>query len=602
MDKLKTSWDLTPLFNSDGDPSIATKRKGVIRETEKFVGKWKKRKDYLKDPRILEKALDEYEYWAKHYANLGQEVYYFSLRTSLDQNDPSLKAKENKADELSKKIQNDIQFFELNIAKIDTKLQNKFLSYKPLYPYKHFLEKLFIQSKYLLSEPEEKIMNLKSTVSHENWVKMLSGFLAKEERKVLDKDKKSKTKNFSEILSLLSDKDKKVRDDSAKAFNEILKKHLDVAEHELNSILLNKKINDELRDYERPDKARHVSDDIDTQVVDALVKAVTGNFEVPKRYYKLKAKLMGVSKLAYHERNVEYAKVDNKEYKFDESYELISKVLTNLDAKFFQIFENFVKKGQVDVYSKKNKVSGAFCIYGLITHPVYILLNWTNKLQDVLTFAHELGHGINDELVKSSQNSLNFGTPTSTAEVASTFMEDFVLQELLEKADDELKLSLMMMKLNEDINSIHRQVAFYNFERELHKEFRSVGYLSKETIGKLFASHMESYMGYYVEQSDGSENWWVYVGHFRYFFYVYSYASGLLISKSLQASVKKDPKFIEKVKEFLSAGLSDSPKNIFENLGIDITNKKFWERGLSEIEVLLQETESLAKKLKLLAL
>jgi oligoendopeptidase F len=155
-----------------------------------------------------------------------------------------------------------------------------------------------------------------------------------------------------------------------------------------------------------------------------------------------------------------------------------------------------------------------------------------------------------------------------------------------------------MQKLNDDISSIFRQAACYRFEQELHGEFRKRGYLSKDELGKLFQKHMASYMGKYVEQSPGSENWWVYWNHIRYFFYVYSYASGLLISKSLQNSVKRDPAFINKVKEFLSAGLSASPKSIFNRLGIDITDKQFWDRGLDEVEKLLNETTLLAKKLK----
>jgi oligoendopeptidase F len=157
---------------------------------------------------------------------------------------------------------------------------------------------------------------------------------------------------------------------------------------------------------------------------------------------------------------------------------------------------------------------------------------------------------------------------------------------------------MMMMKLNNIVSTIFRQVALYRFEQELHGDFRSKGYLSKEEIGKLFQKHMSAYMGSSIELSRGSENWWVYWSHIRRFFYVYSYANGLLISKSLQASVKNDPNFIEKVKEFLSAGKSDSPKNIFKKLGIDIAKKKFWDNGLDEVEHLLQETTKLAKKLK----
>ena len=280
----------------------------------------------------------------------------------------------------------------------------------------------------------------------------------------------------------------------------------------------------------------------------------------------------------------------------DEIADIITKVLKNIDSDFLRVFE-ILFGGQIDVYPKNGKRSGAFANCNLLTNPSYILLNHTDRLSDVLTFAHELGHAINFELIRKKQNALNFGTPLSTAEVASTFFEDFVLRELAEKADDELKLALQMMKLNSDVSTIFRQIAFYNFETELHNKFRERGYLSKTEIGKIFQKHMKSYMGPAIKQSKESENWWVYINHFRYFFYVYSYSNGLLISKSLQASVKKDPKFISKLKKFLSAGLSDSPRNIFAGLGIDITDEKFWSEGLDEVNRLLKETEKLAKKL-----
>lgn len=590
------TWTLKKLFESDDDPGIEKKRKIVEQKSYEFINKWKNRKDYLEDPSRLKQALDEYEEWKRDYGTDGDEGYYFWLRTMQDQNNPHLKAKFNMIENFSKRIENDIQFFHLRIAKIPKRNQKKFLEYAGLKDYKHFLERIFAESRYLLSEPEEKILNLKTSPSYSNWVKMISGFLAKEERKVILEDGRKGIKTFSKILSLLNSKDKKVRDSAAKAFNDILDKNVEVAEAEINSVLANKKIDDELRKISRPDLTRHISDDIDSEIVDALIKIVSDRFDISSRYYELKARLMKVKRLKYHERNVEYGNI-YKKYTYNESIKLIYKVFKNLDSKFADILNGFMENGQFDVYPRKGKGSGAFCAHHLISQPTYILLNHTDKLRDVLTLAHELGHGINNELIREKQNALNFGTPTSTAEVASTFMEDFVLQEILKQADDELRLSIMMMKLNDDVSTIFRQVACYKFEQELHQEFRQKGYLSKEGIGRLFQKHMATYMGDFVEQSTGSENWWVYWSHIRSFFYVYSYASGLLISKSLQNSVKDNPKFIEKVKAFLSAGLSDSPKNIFKNLGVDITDRRFWNKGLDEVENLLQETTKLAEKL-----
>jgi oligoendopeptidase F len=592
----KAVWNLKPLFMGDNDPRIEGKRKLVEKKSTAFINTWKDRADYLEDPAILLQALDQYEAWKRQYGTDGDEGYYFWLRTQQDQNDPKLKARFNKIEEFSKKLENESQFFYLRIARIKPELQKRFLEHEGLAKYRHFLERIFAESRYHLSEPEEKILNLKLATSSSNWTKMTSGFLSKEERPVIAENGKRKLIPFSGLVGLMNSKKKRVRDSAAKAFNDILAKNVEVAESEINSVFANKKIDDELRGAPRPDTLRHVADDIESEVVDSLIEAVSKRFTISARYYALKARLLRVRKLAYHERNVEYGKVTGR-YPYPRGAALVHAVLGKLDREFADIFAGFVENGQIDVFPKKGKDSGAFCIHHLMVQPTYILLNHTGKLHDVLTIAHELGHGINNELIKKKHHALDFGTPTSTAEVASTFMEDFVLEEIIHSADDELRFSIMMQKLNDDVSSIFRQVACYKFEQELHKDFRAKGYLSKEEIGKLFRKHMAAYMGNAVLQSEGSENWWVYWNHIRYFFYVYSYASGLLISKSLQNSVKQDPAFIHKVKEFMSAGLSDSPKNIFSRLGIDISDKRFWDKGLDEVERLLDETEQLAKRL-----
>ncbi len=592
----QTTWDLTPLFANDHDPLMGKKRKQVEKQSYAFINAWKDRTDYLEDPVVLRDALDQYEAWKGRYGTDGDEGYYFWLRTQQDQNDPKLKAQFNKVETFSKKIENDSQFFYLRIARIKPEQQQKFLQHQSLQKYRHFLERVFAESRFHLSEPEEKILNLKASTSYGNWTKMTAGFLSKEERSIAVGDGRSKPRSFSELVELMNNGRKPVRDAAAAAFNDILLKHLDVAEAELNSVLQNKKVDDELRGTARPDQLRHLSDDIESEVVDTLINSVADRFAISARYYTLKAKLLKMKKLKYHERNVGYGEVAKK-YPFRAATNLVSSVMNKLDPRFGSIFSSFLEHGQIDALPKKGKDSGAFCIHHLMIQPTYILLNHTGTLHDVLTIAHELGHGINNELVREKQHALDFGTPTSTAEVASTFMEDFVLEEILRTADDDLRLSIMMQKLNDDVSSIFRQVACYRFEQELHQEYRGRGYLSKEEIGALFSKHMEAYMGNAVEQSAGAENWWVYWSHIRYFFYVYSYASGLLISKSLQAGVKKDPASIAKVKGFLSAGLSDSPKNIFLKLGVNIADKRFWDRGLDQVEALLNETEALAKRM-----
>ncbi len=591
-----TKWDLTPIFESDDDPRIAEVRKRVEEASYAFINKWKDRDDYLSDPAILKEALDEYEAWARNFGCYDAEEYYFHLRGAQDQLDTTLKGRLSQISDLSKKIQNDIQFFDLRLAKVSPEKQAEFLASPLLLDYRHHLELLFAQARYQLSEEAEKILNRTGQASHGDWVRMVSAFLSKEERTVPLEDGTRAIKSFPEIISLLKSQNKPVRDAAAAAIHEILAKNSDVAEHELNAVLHNKKVRDELRGLERPDRARHISDDLDSEVVDVLLESVSAHFPIVHRWYELKAKLLGLPRLEYHERAVEYGEI-SQTYSYQEAVDLVSRVFTQLDAQFGQIFDGFVAQGQVDVFPAKGKKDGAFCAGGSLVLPTHILLNFTQRFDDVCTLAHEVGHGINDDMMKLDQNALNFGAPLSTAEVASTFMEDFVLQELMAGAGDELRLAIMVKKLDDDVSTIFRQVACYLFEQELHTVFREKGYLGKAEIGNLFQKHMGAYMGPAVEQSAGSENWWIYWSHIRTFFYVYSYASGLLISKSLQAMVGNDHAFVAKVKEFLSAGSSKSPKEIFLALGIDITDPDFWNKGLGETEKLLDETEALARRL-----
>jgi oligoendopeptidase F len=567
----------------------------VDKAVDTFANKWKPQVHSLVEVSCLKNALDDYEALMRHFGTSGKEGFYFWLRTKQDQNDPKLKAKSNKVEERSRNNEIKLEFFTLYLSKIDIAHQKKLLNAKELKEYHHLLEQLFAAGQHKLSEEGEKIMTMKGQTSYDNWVKMVSSSLSKEEREIIIKGKKVK-KNFSELASELSNTDKKTRDGAAKALNDILISKREIAEAELNSVLANRKVNDEIRKYTRPDASRHLSDDMDSKVVDTLLNAVEKRFKISQDFYKLKAKLLGATKLAYHERNVPY-EMKEQEYSFEKACNLIDGVFTRLDPQFGEIFRRFIENGRVDAFPKKGKRGGAFCVWWDPELPTYILLNHNNKLTEVSTIAHEFGHAINAELSKKAQNALNFSTPTSTTEVASTFMEDFVFQEMLKEGTDEDRLGLMMAKLNDDVSTILRQVACYRLEEQLHREYRNKGYLSAEEIGTIFHKNMAAYMGSAVEQSPGSENWWIYWSHIRNYFYVYSYASGLLISKALQRETAKNPQFISNVKEFLSAGGSQSPQQIFSRLGIDITKETFWNEGLDEIERLLKDTEKLARKL-----
>jgi oligoendopeptidase F len=333
MEKLtikKTDWDLTPVLKSEDKEFILKKRKEWEKASYDFINKWKKQKDYLTNSKILKEALDEYEKWRKNFGTEASEAYYFYLKTFIDQNNPKLKAKYGNVEEFSKKIENDIQFFILNIGKISKKNQKTFLENPDLGEYKHFLERVFLKSKFWLTEKEEKIMNLKEKSSYSSWVDMVSGLLSKEEKEVIDEDGGKVKKTYTDMVNLMMSAKKEVRDKSAEAFNEIMKKYSEFAEIEINAILNDKKINDELRGFKRADSARHLSDDIDSKIVDSLIDAVRKRFDISKKFYEFKAKLLGLKRLEYHERNIPYGNI-NKNYNYGDSVNLVYSVFNNLD-------------------------------------------------------------------------------------------------------------------------------------------------------------------------------------------------------------------------------------------------------------------------------
>jgi len=582
MITMKTKWNLNQLYSSTDDPRIEKDVKESIKKVSSFVKKWKENKEYLKEPKVLKNALDEYEEFNKELGIFDKPLYYFSLLNYLDQSNTETKGRLNQLGEQATHLYNEIQFFELNISKIDKQKQETFLNSPYLKDYKHYLQQLFKQGNFLLTDKEEKVFNLMSKTSHSNWVNMLSELLSKQEIEVLNEKKQRVRISYNEISKYLNSQDKKTRDYAAKQFNRVNEKYSEIAEFEINSVLERKKISDAYRNIPRPDLLRHIGDDMKSEVVDTLIDVVSKNFDISKQYYRKKAKLLNQKTIGYHERNVPLGNI-KKEYSYKDSIKLVKETFKNLDPEFLNIVNTLELNGQYDVFPKKNKSGGAFCITVNKTLPTFVLLNHNNTLNDVLTLAHESGHAIHSTMSKG-QNSLNYSYPTSLAEIASTFFEDFVLDEILKDADDELKFNIIAEKLNGDMSSIFRQIAFYKFEKELHEKFAKKGYLDKDLISEIFCKHMRAYLGDYVDKDEGMRYGWVYWSHLRRFFYVYSYASGLLISKYLQNKVKKDPSFIENFKYLLKSGSSKSPEDIFTDLRIDIRKESFWQEGIDTIK------------------
>lgn len=582
----KTEWDLTLFYKSAKDPQIEKDTEVTCKKVHSFAKKYKG-KDFLKNNKTLLKALNDFEELSKE-IGLTKVAYYYSYRKEINSADTEAEAALTKLSSLSAELSNETTFFELELGKITKKRQREILSDKTFSHFKYFLENIFENAQFHLTEAEEKILNLKSLPSHALWK---SGF-----KRVLGKQTisfKGKEMPLAEVSSSYFNLSKKDRRTLYKKMMLTLEGIADFAESEMNAILTNKKINDELRGYKTPyeETVRGYENKLET--VEVLRKTVEKYNKTSHHFYKIKAMLLGEEHLTNSDRNVPVGKL-NKKIPFSEAVAIVREEFKNADPQFAELLDRMLKNGHIDVYPKKGKRGGAFCSseYGL---PTFIMLNHTDDLNSLSTLAHEMGHAIHSEYSKT-QGVLYEDYTISTAEVASTFFEALVFDATYQKAAEKEKVTLLHKKLHDDMGTIFRQIACFEFEVDLHNAIREQGYVDKEQIAAMLNKRMSSYLGpaVHLEPLDG----YMFVSwpHIRNFFYVYSYAFGQIISAALYAKYKEDKSFIEKIIEFLSAGGSMSPEDIFKSIGIDVTRPDFFETGLKQIDQQVKELEKLVKK------
>lgn len=583
---IKKDWNFKLFYKDDKDPQIEKDFKTFEKAVISFEKKHKKDKSYLSDNRKLLKALSDYEKLLAMPEYI-KPYFYFQLRRDVDSDNKMLNAKANEYQQKLNLMGNKILFFVLSIGKIDKKKQKEFLTDKQLSKYKYFLKKIFDDSKYQLSEPEEKIINLYDTPANHMWVDGVSKIIGKQEVKF--KNRKIPISEAFGLLSSLKTKDRRGLN------NEINKKLIEVSdfsEAEINAVYTTKKISDELRGFKNPYQSTVKSYENEESVIENLVKTVTDNYYISHRFYKIKAKLLREKKLEYADRAASVGSI-SKNFSFEQAVFLVEKAYKKLGEKYTKIFQGYLDNGQIDVYPKKGKKGGAYCwgTYGL---PTFILLNQTDNYNSVLTLGHEMGHAIHSEF-SHSQSPIYADYTMSVAETASTLFENFVFEEIYEGLSKKEKIIALHNRINDNVATVFRQIACFNFEKELHETIRKDGYCAKEDIAKLMNKHMKNYLGPVFNLKDEDGYFFVNWSHLRRFFYVYSYAYGCLISNALYFEYKKDKNFKDKIEQFLKAGGSKSPEDIFADIGIDIRNPKFFENGLRAIEEDIKKLEKLVK-------
>jgi oligoendopeptidase F len=363
-----------------------------------------------------------------------------------------------------------------------------------------------------------------------------------------------------------------------------------------NTLLLDKSVEDRLRSFPSWISSRNLSNEASDESVEALVSAVVGRYDIPQRWYRLKAKALGIDRLADYDRMAAVADGET-EVGWAEATNVVRDAYRSFSPELADIVGRFIDEGWIDAPVRPGKQPGAFCAYAVPTHHPYVLLNWTSRSRDVLTLAHELGHGVHGYLARE-QGIFHQSTPLTLAETASVFGETVTNNRLLDLIDDPgERFALLASVVDDSVATVFRQVAMNRFEHVCHTERRDVGELSVERFAELWIGSQTDMMGESVELTDNYRSWWSYIPHFMGTpGYVYAYAYGQLLALSVYARYEAEgDAFVPAYLELLRAGGSRSPEQLGAIVGCDLTDPSFWDAGLEIVGSQLTRAEEAAE-------
>lgn len=580
LGKVETSWDLERhYYTATDDIQIEKDIKKIEKEYRTFATKYRA-KSFTKNASVLLSALRDLETLIA--MPEGSKVgRYFSFRSTLNVKDTEAEKMLNLISERFSKASNEILFFEIELGKISVPAQKKLLTTKILFHYHYYLERVFQGAKHTLSEPEEKILNLTSNTSYGMWVDATEKMLGN--RSVTFKKKTIPLTTALETLETYTSSDK------PKLWLEILRVLTplgEVTENELTAIATAKKVEDQLRGYHKPYSATIESYEDNERSTLRLINAVsTKGFELSREFYTAKAKYHGKRQIAYSQKYDSIGIEPN--IPFSHAIEICRDVFYGLKSEYGEIFDHMLTNGQIDVYPRQGKRGGAF-MSDSINVPTKVMLNHTDDFKSLETFAHEMGHAIHSNRSKG-QSPLYQGHSIITAETVSTLFENLLFDAVFAQASEETKIVLLHDKLTRDIATIQRQISFFNFELEMHMTVREQGGVTHDELCTMMQKHLQSYLGDSVDVTALDGTAYVYVPHFRYGFYVYSYAFGILMSTLMAQNYSRDKNYVKKIDAFLCSGKSNTVENIFASIGIS-TNKQ---------DTFLKALESQAVQVKL---
>jgi oligoendopeptidase F len=521
--------------------------------------------------------------------------YHAMLAFSTATDDPARGAAMAAAQERSTAIGTKLIFFDLEWAAADDDHVATVLADPRLDFCRHHLENLRLSRPYLLSEAEETIVAEKSQTGFAAWTRLFDELTSAITLDLPDELGGSGVP-LMQGLGMMQHPDRSVRQQLASAVTAGLEPGLRTRAFLFNTLLLDKSVDDRLRGYPSWISSRNLANEASDESVQALVDAVVDNYSIAQRWYTLKARVLGLDKLADYDRMASVATAD-RDIGWAEGTRIVRDAYASFSPELAGIVDRFLDESWIDAPIRPGKRGGAFAAGVSPSHHPYVLLNWTSKTRDVATLAHELGHGVHFYLARD-QGIFHQQTPLTLAETASVFGETVTSNRLLSMIDDpNERFALLASTLEDSIATVFRQIAMNRFEDAVHTARRSEGELSVERIGDLWAETQQAMLGDSVEITDGYRTWWSYVPHFIGSpGYVYAYAYGQLLALSVYARYRDEgDAFVPAYLDLLRAGGSDTPENLARIVDCDLADPDFWRNGLKIVEDQLTAAEDAAR-------
>ncbi len=583
-------WDLSDLFDGPDDPRLLGDLDEAAAAATAFRERYRGKLGELSAAELND-AVVELE---RLKGATTRVETYARLRLAADSSDQSRGALVQKVRERNTQIETELLFFDLEWAALDDEIAERLLADPALERYASVLRSERRYRPYLLSEPEEKISAEKSLTGASAWGRLFNELLS-DLRIDLDGGQVSVDEALSR-LSRLTQQDE--RRQVAEAVTDALRPGVRTRGYILNTILNERAIEDRLRGYSTWISARNLANEIPDEAADSLVEAIVARYDIPQRYYALKARLLGLPRLADYDRFAPLQEVPGT-IAWDDARELVLESFTDFSPTAGDVVGRFFEREWIDAAVRPGKMLGAFCATLVPDVHPYVLMNYAGERRSVLTLAHELGHGLHGVLAQDL-GLLNASTPLTLAETASVFAEALTFEKLREREDDpRARLDLLVSRIDDTIATVFRQIALNRFEHAIHTGRREEGELPLERVSELWRAEQDRMLGDAVEVTDNYGIWWSYVPHFIAApGYVYAYAFGYLFSLAIyRRYVEEGDSLVEPYLDLLRAGGSAPPAELASRLGFDLGDPGFWSAGLDAIGTLVDEAESLAAQL-----